>query len=125
MRVALKAVNGVDSVQVSLNQGLATLTLKDGNTVTMKQLQDAIAKNGFTTKQANVIAVGQLISQSDKLLLHVSGSNEEYLLKTANGAIPPQNSLLGKTVSVTGTVPEAPRGTSPLELHFRAIEEKK
>jgi len=42
----------------SLNQGLATVTLKIGNTVTMEQLQRAITKNGFTTKQSNVVVTG-------------------------------------------------------------------
>jgi copper chaperone CopZ len=125
VRVALKGVNGVDSVQVSLNQGLATLTLKDGNTVTMKQLQDAIAKNGFTTKQANVVAVGQLISKADKLMLHVSGSNEEFPLQTAAGAGKVDDHLMGKVVSIVGTIPDAKKGTSPLELQFRSIEERK
>jgi copper chaperone CopZ len=60
VRVALKSVNGVDSVDVSLNKGLATVTLKDGNTVTIKQLQAAIVRNGYSTKQSLVTAIGQL-----------------------------------------------------------------
>jgi len=67
----------------------------------------------------------QFISKGDKLWLRVSASNEEYVLNAVAGAAPVQNLLIGKTVSVTGTVPEAPRGTLPRQLVFRSIEEKK
>jgi copper chaperone CopZ len=119
VRVAVKGVNGVDSVQVSLNRGMATIELKDGNTVTMKQLRDAIAKNGFTTRQSEVVALGQLSSKDGKLLLRVTGSEENYELAPASGAGVDQ-SLVGKMVSVAGTVPE-----SALQIRFRSITERK
>ena len=64
VRVALKSVSGVDSVVVSLNKGSATVTLNPGNTVTIEQLQHAITKNGFTTKQSTVEVTGTLLTQS-------------------------------------------------------------
>ena len=63
MRVALKSMNGVDTVDVSLNKGLATVNLKPGNAVTVEQLQHAITKNGFTPRQSDVVATGTLVSQ--------------------------------------------------------------
>ena len=44
MRVSLKAVPGVDSVEVSLEKGRASVKMKPGNSATLKQLNDAIAK---------------------------------------------------------------------------------
>ena len=55
MRVSLKAVPGVDSVDVSLEKGLAVVKMKPGNTTTLKQLNEAIAKNGFTMKDSSAV----------------------------------------------------------------------
>jgi copper chaperone CopZ len=46
--VALKKVAGVESVEVSLNKGLATVKLKTGNTVSVPQLWELTHKNGNT-----------------------------------------------------------------------------
>jgi hypothetical protein len=125
VRVALKGVNGVESVDVSLNKGLATVTLKDGNIVTMKQLQAAITRNGYSTKQSLVTAVGQLSLKDNRLLLRVSGSNEEFALSPEGAAKRPDNSLIGKIVTAVGTMPQLNSGTGQTELHFQSVTEKK
>jgi heavy-metal-associated domain-containing protein len=125
VRVALKSVNGVDSVDVSLNKGLATVTLKDGNTVTMKQLQAAIIRNGYSTKQSLVIAIGQLSMKDNRWLLHVSGSNEEFALTPDGNAKPPDNTLIGKVVIVVGAMPQLSGGNGTTEMHFQSVTGKK
>lgn len=125
MRVALKAVNGVESVDVSLNKGLATVELKDGNTATMKQLQAAITRNGYSTKQSTVTAIGKLSSDDGRWTLHVSGSNEEFVLVADAKAKPLDNSLAGKAAIVMGTMPEVSKGKGQTELRFQSVTEKK
>jgi copper chaperone CopZ len=125
VRVALKSVNGVDSVDVSLNKGLATVTLKDGNTVTIKQLQAAIVRNGYSTKQSLVTAIGQLSLKDNQWILHVSGSNEEFILTPDGNAKPPDIGLIGKVVIVVGAMPQLSSGKGLTELHFQSVTEKK
>lgn len=125
MRVALKSVNGVESVDVSLNKGLAAVTLKDGNTVTMKQLQAAITRNGYSTKQSVVTAIGQVSLKDNRWLLRVSGSNEEFTLIPDGSAQSPESTLIGKVVTVVGTMPQLSAGKGPAELHFQSVTEKK
>ena len=125
MRVALKGVNGVESAEVSLNKGLATVTLKDGNTVTMKQLQTAITRNGYSTKQSVVTAIGQLSLKDNRWQLRVSGSNEEFTLTPDGNTKPPDSNLAGKDVTVVGTLPQLTSGKGQTELHFQSVTEKK
>jgi hypothetical protein len=125
VRVALKSVNGVESVDVSLNKGLATVTLKGGNTVTMKQLQTAITRNGYSTKQSVVTAIGQLSLKDNRWLVRVSGSNEEFILTPDGNAKLPDSSLVGKTVIVVGTMPQLSAGKGSTDLHFQSVTEKK
>jgi hypothetical protein len=123
--VSLKAVTGVDNVNVSLEKGLATVTLKPGNATTLKQLQDAIAKHGFTMRQSEATVIGRLLSSGGKLQLQISGSNDVLQLVPATQGGADAASMAGKTVKVTGEIPEAAKGKLPDTLRYKSIEEQK
>jgi copper chaperone CopZ len=121
--VSLKSVSGVDSVKVNLESGLAAVKMKPGNTVSLKQLNEAIAKNGFTMKQSTATIVGNVVASDGRVQLRVSGSNEMLDL-APEGQAPSASSLNGKSVVVTGTIPEAAKGKSPDAIHYRSITEE-
>ena len=123
MSVSLKSVPGVDSVDVSLAKGLAAVKLKPGNTATLKQLQTAITKNGFTMKQSAVTAAGTLVVDSGKVQLKVSGSNEMVDLIPDGQATPIADSTNGRPVLVEGVIPETTKGKS-FAIHYRSIREQ-
>jgi copper chaperone CopZ len=125
VRVSLKSVPGVDTVNVSLEKGLASVTLKPGNSATLKQLGDAIAKNGFTMKQSEATIAGQVVQDAGKLKLQVTGSNERLELVPDANAQPVPANLAGKTVEVTGTIPEAAKGKTPEVIRYRTVKESK
>src|ERR1044072_3413049 len=81
VRVALQKFSGVESADVSLNKGLATVKLKSGNTIRPSEFWDAIRKNGNTPKVTHVTVRGEV--QADGTQLKVSGSNEVFALKAA------------------------------------------
>jgi copper chaperone CopZ len=121
--VSLKSVSGVDFVNVSLAKGLATVKMKPGNVATLKQLQTAITKNGFTMKRSAVVIAGTVVVDSGKAQLKVSGSNEILDLIPEGQATAIANSLNGKSVSVDGFVPETTKG-QPLSIHYRSVTEQ-
>ena len=123
MRVSIKAINGVDDVNVSLKQGLATVTMKPGNAATLKQLHDAVAKNGFTMKQTQVTVAGQLVNDGGKLRLKVSGTSDQLEI-IPDGKVD-LTSFIGKTVEVAGTMPEGAKGQVPDKLQVKSIKEQK
>lgn len=123
MRVSLKSVAGVDSVDVSLAKGLAAVKMKPSNTTTLKQLQTAITKNGFTMKQSAVTVVGTAVVDSGRVQLKVSGSNEMLDLIPQEQVTPIASSLNGKSVLVEGVVPETAKGKS-FAIHYRSITEQ-
>jgi copper chaperone CopZ len=105
--VALKKVAGVESVEVSLNKGLATVKLKPGNTVSVPQLWELIHKNGYTPKTTFVSVRGELTNANGNIQLKISGTRETLPL-TAD----PKNATaysdvlkrLGQTVIVQGVM---------------------
>ena len=123
MSVSLKSVPGVDSVNVSLAKGLATVKLKPGNAATLKQLETAITKNGFTMKQSVVSVVGIVVVDSGKVQLKVSGSNDVVDLIPDGQVTPIASSLNGKSVLVDGFVPETVKGKA-FSIRYRSVSEQ-
>ena len=123
MRVSLKAVPGVELVEVSLEKGLAVVKMKPGNSVSFKQLNEAIAKNGFTMKDSVAIVAGTVDESNGKAVLRVSGSSDVLTLIPDGSA---QNAApeTGKSVVVTGVVPEAGKGKIPDVIRYRSISEE-
>ena len=125
MRVSLMSVDGVASVDVSLDHGLATVKLKPGNSVRFKQLQDAITKNGFTMKQSRVTAAGAVIQDKGAAKFRISGSNEVLSLVPESAGVPPPSSNSGATVVVEGRIPEVAKGKSPEVIRYAFLTEEK
>ena len=125
MRVSLKSVSGVDSVDVSLEKGLAVVKMKPGNVTTLKQLNDAVTRNGFTMKDSTAAVVGEVTVTDGKPALRVSGSNEVLQLLPQSGAAPNANSMGGKTVVVEGTIPEGVKGKTPDTIRYQTMTEAK
>jgi hypothetical protein len=124
VRVSLKSVSGVDLVQVSLEKGLAVVKMKPGNTTQLKQLNEAITRNGFTMKDSTAIVVGTVASTNGKAALLVTGSNEALQLVPQSGAAAPTvTSLVGKTVVVEGVIPEGAKGKAPDSIRYQSMTE--
>jgi len=122
VRVSVQSVAGVESVDVSLAKGLASVKMKPGNTVTLKQLQSAITKNGFTMKDSTLTVEGTVVVEAGRVQLKVSGSNEMLDL-VPQGQVAPAAALNGKSVTVTGVVPETAKGKS-FSIHYQSITGK-
>ena len=76
MRVAMQKVDGVQSVRVSLNDGLTILDLNPGNAVTLARLRQIIKNNGFVSKDASLLARGT--AKGERVFV-ISGTNEEVV----------------------------------------------
>jgi hypothetical protein len=124
VRVSLKSVPGVDSVDVSLEKGLAVVKMKSGNTATLKQLNEAITKNGFAMKDSTATVAGTVIEMDGNAILKVSGSNDLLKLMPQSTSAPDAVSMVGKTVFAAGTIPEAGKGKAPDSLRYQSITEE-
>ncbi|MDQ2839903.1 MAG: heavy-metal-associated domain-containing protein [Acidobacteriota bacterium] len=105
--VALKKVAGVESVEVSLNKGLATVKLKPGNTVSVPQLWQLLHEKGYTPKTTAVSVRGDLANVQGRLQLKVSGT-KDILALVADPKSPAVYSeapkKLGETVIIQGVM---------------------
>lgn len=112
----MKKINGVESTKVSLNQGLVTIQLKPGNSVSMEQIRKAITDQGFTPRDAKVTAVGELVSQAGKQLqFKVTGTSDVFqVMPTPHSQL---KSLPGPgEQTVEGMIPAQTNGPASIQI---------
>ena len=122
IHVSMTGIKGVNKVDVDLNTGLVTVQLAPGNSAAMQQFNQAVEKNGFTHKDAKVVVRGKIAGTASSPVLEVTGTNDKYALAGSGANMV---SLIGKTVSVSGTLPQAPKGKIPDTLKYDSISEAK
>lgn len=121
MSVALKKLEGVESVKVSLEQGLATIRLKPGNSVRLAEIRRAVKEQGFTPKGAQISAVGDVTSSAGKLWFRVGGSDEQYQVAPAPDEQWDQKA--GSNLVVRGMIRAPDAKESPEVIQITAVSE--
>ena len=118
VNAGLKKVAGVESVDVSLNKGLATVKLKAGNTVRLQDLWKLIQSQGYTPKSTDVVLRGVVSGASAKPQLKISGSNEMIAL---TGAVA-KAGMPGSTVSLQGVMVPGKDLAAAVPLEVRGVQ---
>jgi len=85
--VAIKKLDGVESVDVSLEKASADIRLKPDNTITLPQLRRIIRQAGYPTKDAQVDARGAIVERKGKPALDLQ--NGSFLELAARPAASP------------------------------------
>jgi len=93
--VVIIKLDGVESVDVSLEKATADIRLKPGNTITLPQLRRIIREGGYPTKDARVDARGTIVDRNGKPALDLQ--NGSFLELAAGPSAPPTG-----VVDVTG-----------------------
>ena len=75
MRVAIRKIDGVESVEVSLERGQASIGLRPGNRVTLAQLRQLVKNSGFNSREAAVTVIGELRQDASGPSLAVTGTD--------------------------------------------------
>lgn len=75
MRVALRKLPGIESVDVSLRRASADIRLRAGNLLSLEQVRRIARENGFSAREATVTAIGRIIERDGQPALEVSGTN--------------------------------------------------
>ena len=124
IHVSMKGISGVNTVDVDLNTGLVSIKLTPGNHAAMRQFNEAIEKNGFTHKDANISVRGQLSGSAQAPFLEVTGTKDRYALAPI-AAGTDMSKLLGKTVLVDGVLPQSGKGKVSDTLRYKSVMEAK
>jgi copper chaperone CopZ len=121
VRGALKKFPGVESVEVSLNNGLATVKLKPGNTARPQDLWQAVRKNGFTPKETRVLVRGE-VTNAGQPQLKVTGTDQMLVLKAEPKLLDEARRHIGKTVTMEGALTPSKDFKAQVPLEVREIQ---
>lgn len=119
VRGALKKIAGVESVDVSLNQGLASMKLRPGNPIALSQVWETIKRSGFTTKDTHVIVRGEVIEASGGPHLKLTGTGQVLNLvpdPKATQILERVKKDIGKTVIIEGRM-------TPVAIEVQAVRD--
>jgi copper chaperone CopZ len=125
VHVALKKVTGVESVDVSLNQGLATVKMNPGNKITVPQLWQIIHSQGYTPKATTVLVRGTMAGTPGKPELKVLETGEVIALRpdpkhmAAFGGI---DARLGQVAVIRGVMNPAKDFKTAVPLQVEEIQ---
>jgi copper chaperone CopZ len=80
--VAIKKLDGVESIDVSLEKASANIRMKPGNAITLPQLRRIIRQAGYPTKDAQIEGRGTIVEWNGKPALDLrNGSFLELAAK--------------------------------------------
>jgi copper chaperone CopZ len=85
--VAIKKLDGVESVDVSLEKAAADIRLKPGNAVTLPQLRRIIRQAGYPTRDAQVDARGTILERNGNLTLDLQNGSYVELAARPAGSV--------------------------------------
>ena len=121
MERGLGSMKGVESVSVSLNDGIASIDLTEGNTTTYRKLREAVANGGFSARKATLTVQGTVRQTGDQWILKTP-AGEQFVLKANEEASSTRGSLEGfeadQQVTLTGqvSVSEPKEGRWPVQV---------
>jgi len=119
VRVALMKFAGVESVDVSLNKGLATVKLKPGNVAWPGEFWEAIRRNGNTPKTTRVVVRGEVLASGKRL--KIGGVGEALELKGSPAVIQQLTAAAGKTLTLEGTLTPGKDAKTVVPLEVQAV----
>ncbi|MFP5357215.1 MAG: heavy-metal-associated domain-containing protein [Gammaproteobacteria bacterium] len=96
----LKALHGVKTVKVSLNEGYTAVTFSSDSRTSLLEVRNVIRRNGFTPKEAQIELKGE-IQLSPQPSLVANGTRYALLF---DAVAMPHASAAGQLATVTGTV---------------------
>jgi copper chaperone CopZ len=115
----LKKMDGLKNVRVSLNDGKAYLELSENNSLSLRQIQNEVEKNGFSAKKAEVVIEGKLTNKNGAFELETG--TETYSI--AAGTSDDLNSKLKPgTIKVKGIVQDEEDGSLSGTWQIKLIE---
>ena len=111
VRVAIERLDGVESVEMSLNEGRATIRLADENGVALSAIRRTVEQGGFTPREAVVEVAARVLVQDGRLRLRVPGADEIYDLPSPGESAFERD--IGKAVLIEGRIPVPKQGETP------------
>lgn len=109
-------LDGVETADVSLNDGRVTVGFRAENAVTIAQLRRAIRDQGFSPRESVVTLSAEIEIREGRLVAVVPGSRAIYELTAEEGNSARLRSAVGTSIAIRGRLGADEDDATPTEL---------
>ncbi len=107
----LKKVEGVASVKINVDKGIALLESKKAASIDVDEVEPAVADAGFTPREMKATAIGSVGTVNDTLVFKVAGTDVVFLVKQNDAFRDLQKQMASRPARVSGRLEhETPKG---------------
>lgn len=121
MRVAVEKLSGVESAEVSLNDGLVHVQLSPDTRFTVAELRKVIRENGFSPQDATVTLAARLEAEAGGLVVTIPGSEETYRVMAADPLLSRLRGTVGEGVVIEGWIADDEDDVTPATMEVRSV----
>lgn len=102
----LKKVEGVEKLEIQVDQGTANLTVKKGKALSIEAVEKAVKDGGFTPREIALTVTGRLAERGGRTVLTIPDSEEVFLVGSNEQLQKIKEALKGadKAMRLTGKV---------------------
>lgn len=76
----LKKVEGVEKLEIRVDQGTANLTVKKGKALSIEAVEKAVKDGGFTPREISITVTGRLVERDGRTVLAISDGEEVFVI---------------------------------------------
>ena len=117
-------LDGVETADVSLNEGRVRIELAHQNVVTVSQLRRAIRDQGFSPKEATLTVSANIVIRDGAIIAEVPGSEASYTLTAEDEVRARLMNAAGTTVTVRGQVGQDDHDETPSLLRVTGFSSR-
>lgn len=120
----LKKVEGVEKVEIKVDQATAELTVKKGKALSIEEVEKAVKEGGFTPRELSLTVTGRFAERDGRVVLALPDSEEIFLVEGNEQLQQVRETLKGadKPVRLTGKVAQKREEGHANHPHTLSIE---
>ena len=123
----LKKVEGVEKLEVMVDEGTAKITVKKGSSLSIEEVEKAVKDGGFTSGDISITVTGRLVERDGRTVLAMPGSEEIFLMEQNEQLQKLEKTLNGKDkrVKLTGKVAREHKEGHSVHPYVLSVEQFK
>lgn len=83
LKQQMKKLEAIDRLNISLKNSLARITLKEGSSLNIEDLKNAVKDAGFSVREIRISAGGEIVTYGNFFALKVTGTDQLFILNDA------------------------------------------
>ena len=121
VRVAVEKLSGVESAEVSLNDGNVRIVLRPDNGITIAELRLVIRRQGFSPRESELRVLGTIEADGARFAFVFPGSVTSFRIVSSEPIRERLDELAGRRAEITGRIAQDTDDLTPSVLEVTSV----